>query len=235
VHLWVYADTHLDQEDCLAMGVIDVDKFVGIDGFCEILPAKWLQVLDRDSCVKLPGYQAHNGSYERQNNLAAARMKRFRARQQNTGNVSVTRNGVTVTPLDLDLDKDLDQEKIKNPSASPTPANDEQWLLDFKLAYPRRSGDQGWVKAKRAANARIGEGHTTEDFIAGAKRYAAFCEATGKTGTEYVKQACTFLGPDKPFLNDWKPPPTKAEARQDRNISASQQWLAEQEAKDAAH
>ncbi len=84
---------------------------------------------------------------------------------------------------------------------------DPEWVLDFKLAYPERAGAQGWSKAVRAANARMVEGHTTAEFIAGARRYATFCEATGKTGSEYVKQACTFLGPDKPFLLPWHPPP----------------------------
>ncbi len=94
------------------------------------------------------------------------------------------------------------------------------WMLDFKLAYPDRAGDQGWGKAVRAANARIAEGHTAFEFITGAKRYAAFCEATGKLGSEYVKQACTFLGPDKPFLLPWHPPP-KAENASERILDAS--------------
>lgn len=83
---------------------------------------------------------------------------------------------------------------------------DPAWWLDFKLAYPSRAGDQGWRKAQRAAHARQSEGHTPDEFIAGAKRYAAFCEITGKAGTEFVKQAASFLGPDKPFLDPWKPP-----------------------------
>lgn len=80
-------------------------------------------------------------------------------------------------------------------------------MLDFKLAYPDRAGDQGWRKAERAANARIAEGHTTAEFIDGAKRYAAFCQSTEKTGSEYVQQAATFLGPGKPFLLPWHAPP----------------------------
>jgi hypothetical protein len=84
--------------------------------------------------------------------------------------------------------------------------SDPEWLLDFKLAYPERAGDPKWRSAVKAASARLDEGHTTQEFIDGAKRYATFCEATGKVGTEYVKQASTFLGPDKPFLLPWKPP-----------------------------
>lgn len=52
----------------------------------------------------------------------------------------------------------------------------------------------------------MAEGHTTADFIAGARRYASFCEASAKQHTEFVKQAATFLGPDKPFLLPWHAP-----------------------------
>jgi hypothetical protein len=140
--------------------------------------------------------------------------------------------------------KGMEKEGSKNPSASATPANgknvsresiDPDWWLDFKLVYPSRAGDQGWRKAQRAAHARLAEGCTPDQFIDGAKRYAAFCDSQGKTGSEYVKQACTFLGPDKPFLEPWTPAPNKAELKQNRNISASEQWLREQEANDAAH
>lgn len=130
----------------------------------------------------------------------------------------------------------------KNPSASATPVNGKDsretnfdWWLDFKLAYPDRAGDQGWRKAQRAAHARLAEGHTSAEIIDGAKRYAAYCETLGKTGSEYVKQACTFVGPDKPFLEPWTPPATKAEARQGRSLSASEQWLADAEARDAVN
>lgn len=96
---------------------------------------------------------------------------------------------------------------------------DPEWFLDFKLAYPNRAGDQGWRRAQKAANARISEGHTVDEFLAGARRYAEFCAATGKTGTEYVKQACGFLGPDKPFLLPWTLPP-KPENASERVLRA---------------
>lgn len=138
--------------------------------------------------------------------------------------------------------KDQGREGKGSPSASATPTRAEDsreteltWWLDFKLVYPARAGDQGWRKAQRAAHARLAEGHTPDEIIGGAKRYAAFCESQSKVGTEYVKQACTFLGPDKPFLEPWAPPLNKAEIRQNRNLSVSEQWLLEQEAKDAGH
>lgn len=121
-------------------------------------------------------------------------------------------------------------------SASATPADDSpEWWDEFKSTYPSRAGDQGWRKAQRAAHARISEGHTPIEMIDGARRYRAFCDLTQKIGTEYVKQACTFLGPDKPFTQPWKAPPTKAQARQDRSVNATLQWLSEEDSKDAPH
>jgi hypothetical protein len=95
--------------------------------------------------------------------------------------------------------------KKDDPSAHPPKRlrQDTPEFLEFKAAYPNRAGDQGWRKAERAARARIGEGHSWVEINAGARRYDAFIKASGKEGTEYVKQAATFLGPDKPFLEAW--------------------------------
>lgn len=127
-----------------------------------------------------------------------------------------------------------DSPNHESPSASSTPTRidvsretkiEPEWWLDFKLAYPNRSGDQGWRKAQRAAHARMAEGHTPDEFIAGAKRYAEFCVVTEKAGSEFVKQACTFLGPDKPFLLPWAAPPTKADRRLGANLSAAEEFM----------
>jgi len=118
------------------------------------------------------------------------------------------------------------------PTASATPTvsrETPEWWLAFKLAYPERAGDQGWRKAQRAAHARISEGHTPSEFIAGANRYSQFVDATGKRGTEYVKQAASFLGPEKSFLEPWTPPPSKAQVQQDATVSAGLSWLRDSE------
>lgn len=107
-------------------------------------------------------------------------------------------------------------------------------FLDFKLAYPERAGDQGWRSALGCWNARIREGCTPAEMIAGAKRYAAYCAATDATGTQFVKTAKAFLGPEKHFLAQWQPPAAKAERQQSRNVSASVTWLEQQEKTDAA-
>jgi hypothetical protein len=81
-----------------------------------------------------------------------------------------------------------------------------KWFEEFKAAYPKRTGSQSWSKALKAARARMREGSKPAEFIAGAQRYAAFIAATGKGGTEFVKMAASFLGPDKHYLEPWTPP-----------------------------
>lgn len=69
--------------------------------------------------------------------------------------------------------------------------------------YPRRAGDNPKPRALRAWNARRQEGHSPSEIHAGVTRYAAYIRASGKEGTEFVKQAATFFGPDKGFMETW--------------------------------
>lgn len=119
-------------------------------------------------------------------------------------------------------DTEPDQSQTTTASRDPQQAAE---FIDFKIAYPKRGGDQGWRKAVRAANARIAEGHSWTEMVAGAARYAEYVRFTGSEGTEYVKQAATFLGPDKHFLEPWTPPATKADVRLKSNLSAAEEFL----------
>lgn len=127
---------------------------------------------------------------------------------------------------------------IKEPSTEPSVESSnrrDEWFLDFKLAYPDRAGDQGWRGALKASHARISEGHTAEEMVDGARRYAVHIRSMGNEGTQYVKKAATFLGPDKHFLQPWEPVRNKTEKQVDSNISVSQQWLRDTEMADATH
>lgn len=95
----------------------------------------------------------------------------------------------------------------------------------FKQIYPKRAGGNPWSRAEKAISARLAEGASWEQLLAGTERYAAFCVATGKVGTEYVKQAATFYGPDRHYLEAWLPPASKPQAKQDANVAASVAWL----------
>lgn len=55
----------------------------------------------------------------------------------------------------------------------------------------------------------MAEGTAPEALHAGAERYAEFCNATGKVGTEYVMQAARFFDPSSEWEEAWSPPPVK--------------------------
>lgn len=138
---------------------------------------------------------------------------------------------VPLSDSDANTNSNPSGNKTSTAAAPPTPVEFDE----LKRIFPKRAGDQPWPPTLQACNARLREGHTWNEILDGARRYARFCEATGKVRTETVMQAKRFCGPSKPFLNSWDLPATKAEARQDKNISASEQWLREQEANDASH
>lgn len=73
-------------------------------------------------------------------------------------------------------------------------------------AYPKRAGGNPKATAYKHWKARIADGAMADELLAGVQRYAAFIRATGKEGTEYVKQAATFFGPDRHFEESWTLP-----------------------------
>ena len=73
-------------------------------------------------------------------------------------------------------------------------------------AYPKRAGGNSKAAAWKAWKARIKDGVTTVAMLAGVNRYAAYVRATGSAGTQYVKQAATFFGPDRHFEESWQAP-----------------------------
>lgn len=66
-------------------------------------------------------------------------------------------------------------------------------------AYPRRSGGNNKRSAFRQYTARLREGHTHAEMLAGVERYAEYVRSEGKEWTPYVKLAATFLGRDCHF------------------------------------
>lgn len=79
-------------------------------------------------------------------------------------------------------------------------------------AYPKRAGGNPKKTAYRCWRARVREGASEDELERGVARYAAYCDAIGKTDTEYVKQASTFLGPDEHWREDWAVPPKSGRA-----------------------
>jgi len=106
----------------------------------------------------------------------------------------------TIGPRTKDLGSRTDA-RIKTRASPPdqNAAFAEAWAV-----YPRRSGSNPKTRAQRAWTARIAEGVSTADLLAGVRRYAVHCEAEHKIGTQFVLQAATFFGPDNRWAESWE-------------------------------
>ncbi|MCB4611925.1 helix-turn-helix domain-containing protein [Enterobacter asburiae] len=80
-------------------------------------------------------------------------------------------------------------------------------------AYPKRAGGNPKASAWKHWKARLKEGVKPEDMLSGVNRYAGYVRATGSAGTQYVKQAATFFGPDRHFEESWQAPSGPANVR----------------------
>jgi hypothetical protein len=94
------------------------------------------------------------------------------------------------------------QLQLLSPRRQYPSAFDELWD-----SYPSR-GEHGNSKvgAYRCWLLALRNGHTEEEMLAGTRRYKSSCDATGKTGTEYVMQTQRFLGRDAHYLEAWTAP-----------------------------
>ncbi|ENT2234035.1 helix-turn-helix domain-containing protein [Escherichia coli] len=82
-----------------------------------------------------------------------------------------------------------------------SPEFEQAWL-----AYPKRAGGNSKSAAFKAWKARLNEGVNPETMLEGVKRYAGWVSAMGNSGTQFVKQAVTFFGPDRHFEESWQQP-----------------------------
>lgn len=128
--LWGHADTHIRNDDTLDAGVDDIDQIVGVEGFCDLMPVDWLEVLDPQH-VRLPGWLAHNGVLAKKRAVDQKRQENHRARPVPDESILHERDGVatavtvlrdktaTEPRLDLDQDQDLNPEEKKRATRAP--------------------------------------------------------------------------------------------------------------------
>jgi hypothetical protein len=103
---------------------------------------------------------------------------------------------------------------------SPLPS--DYWEI-LKQEYPRRYGDQGWIAVRTLVPRAITGGATWKEILEGTRAYRRFCDATGKTGTELVKQAKTFYGFNQLWTEDYAPPQPKRSAAE---LALESRWNA---------
>lgn len=94
-------------------------------------------------------------------------------------------------------------------ASAPARSAKQDYSPEFETAwqaYPKRAGGNSKAAAFKAWKTRLKEGVKPEVMLAGVKRYAAYARATGSVGTQYVKQAASFFGPDRHFEESWQAP-----------------------------
>ena len=149
------------------------------------------------------------------------------------GNSARPLPGNSARPLKSLLQDEESRTILTNTLKSESACRDTTFDLElFKAVYPKRSGAQPWGKAIKAANARVKDGAQFISMLDGARRYAAHCEAEGKSGTRFVMQAATFLGPEQHYLEAWDAPLSKTAAVDEHNRQAAKDFL-ERDASDA--
>lgn len=142
----------------------------------------------------------------------AITLKRNTPRRHNgtgdTPNVDTNTEITTETKNTIDASAD---------ASAPARSARQEYSPEFEQAwqeYPKRAGGNSKSAAFKAWKARIREGIKPETMLDGVKRYAAWVRATGNTGTQFVKQAATFFGPDRHFEDYWQQPAAHGGGRQ---------------------
>jgi hypothetical protein len=234
VRLWVYADTHIADDDTLAITLDEIDDLVGVQGFAQALPAEWLQVVDTDH-VKLPDFLEHNGSSEKLRRDNARRQAAYRHRHKQH---NVTRD---VTPSNRRDDARPDQTRPEETrpekmyERAPENVPRETLSRDFEdvalTGYPDCSGRKHWTTALHNAGIIVASGKATEaDLRRRLAGYRAFVDSGGVSGPQFVMTPQKWFEPfgeDLPWQREWGALKSKAEIQQDENLSAGAKWLAQ--------
>ncbi|MGY9167935.1 helix-turn-helix domain-containing protein [Citrobacter freundii] len=126
-----------------------------------------------------------------------------------------TRQNLTPDPQ-VNSKQESQDISARGKAPSENRSSKENYSNEFEQAwqaYPKRAGGNSKAAAWKAWKARIKDGVTTEAMLAGVSRYAGYVRATGSEGTQFVKQAATFFGPDRHFEEVWQPPAGKTKVR----------------------
>lgn len=141
--LWMFADSHIREDDTLDITLDEIDQLVGVEGFAKLMPSDWLEVLDENR-VRLPDFQAHNGTDAKRKALTAKRVKRHRTRTAVSDVTPEKRESVTdALPDQTRLDQTRpDQRTLVGESADADPPTEHGSIETLQGSRSNR----GWPK-----------------------------------------------------------------------------------------
>lgn len=140
---------------------------------------------------------------------AARRAKRAAAKASERGRKRLSRDNaatVATTPPSLNdvQPNPVNVQVSLNPPPYSPPALKIADRFDdgFWPVFPKRQGGNSRKNAETRFRSAVKAGVDPEQIIDGARRYAEHCDATGKTGTEFVKTAEAWLN-GRFWESDW--------------------------------
>ena len=224
--LWVYADSHIRADDTLDLGPRDLDELLGLPGFCESMPADWLEVLDADR-VKLPGFLAHNGVEAKKRALTQKRVTQHRDSAKRT---SVTPCNADALP---DQDQDQDQDRKKVPTEPLSGDAPDREVVDRVFEHWRtvHGHPQAKLDAKRRKLIRDAlKGYSEADLCQSISGYKNSPHHQGQNDKATVYDAIELLLRDAKHIDAGlrfyrDPPRTDLSTLTRRNVAAVENWV----------
>lgn len=214
---WLYRDMldfYYDKEQPLPLDIQDVCDNIGATEDESRLVAKILRLKFNQEETGWVHYRCEAELHTYRNNGEIARTngkKGGRPRKNNPpGSYQVPSGMHTGTQKEPDGNP---EESGSQPNHKPLTTNQEPLTKkpskpevseDFEKAwsaYPKRPGASK-ADTLKAWTARLREGSTAEDMIAGIQRYSEYVRKSG-TDPNYIKQPATFFGPGKHYEADW--------------------------------
>ncbi|MEB0966124.1 replication protein [Citrobacter braakii] len=166
--------------------------------------------------ITMPSPVPSESSSRDVNNGVAVTLKRNTPQRQNVtgGTPNVDTNTEITTEITTEIKNTIGASAD---ASAPARSARQEYSPEFEQAwqeYPKRAGGNSKSAAFKAWKARLREGVKPETMLDGVKRYAVWVRATGNIGTQFVKQAATFFGPDRHFDEFWQQPAAPGGGRQ---------------------
>lgn len=202
--VWRWFDQHTEEGNAAGVTLVTLGYAIGngpsSTTFLDAMKSVgWVE--ETQEGVRLPNFDRHNGETAKKRALTAKRVAKHKATANAKGNAEANAesNAVSVSgALPREEKRREEKKEQKHKEADASGVFDEAWN-----AYPKREGGNSKTDALKAWNARVKAGVPESDMLAGIKRYAAYCTATGIVGQRFVKQASSFLGTGEHWRQDW--------------------------------
>ena len=160
--------------------------------------------------------------YRDKDHTAAIRQQRLRDRKR----ALVTALRADVTPLrNVTSHKQMAEAEAEADAKATTTTTTLGGFGQAWAEYPKRAGSNSRTAALKAYTARVRAGASPDALLAGVRRYAKFIDATGRSGTEFVKMGSSFFSRDDHWAEPWDVPATRGAQRAITNTAILQDWL----------